>query len=479
MIFFKPTPAENIELAYPCDMAHFEIFDLFNGSSLKDYWLPIKFERITEDEGKTLKPSDFPTPMVRHFLIMKKKAHDVFADIFIKNGEILPLSTDDDVELYVFNSQVIDALDEDNSSIKRFPNSRKIMYIKKHEFIKSKLLDVDMFRLPYRASSIFVSERFVERYKSTGLVGLDFEEVWRFDNCKIADCYENTIEPKYDFEKAWNNVKCGCADENDYDITLDFSKKCIELNPNDVLAYDAIGLVYLRKHNYDKAIECYEKAIELNTPDLAGTFNDMGLAYIGKLDYDKAIECYKKAIELELNFAEAYFNIGNAYIEKLDYDKAIECYEKAIELNPDLKVVYTNMGIAYEEKQNHGKAIECYEKAIELEPNKIEAFFNMGNVYNKKQNYDKAIEYYKNATKLNPNCANIYRNMGVAYEEKQNHDKAIECYEKAIELEPIEMIVVYDYIGELYIKKGNKIKGMEYKKKALRNCDAPPECPQG
>jgi hypothetical protein len=181
MIFFKFTSTENYELAYPCIEAYFEIFNLFNGSSLGVYWSPIKFKRITENEGKPLKPSDFPSPMVRHFLVMRKKAHNILADIFTKNGEILPLRTDDDVELYVFNSQVINALDEDSSSVVRFPSGR-IMYIKKHEFIKSKLLDVDMFRLQYRASPIFVSERFVERYKSAGLVGLEFEEVWHLDS---------------------------------------------------------------------------------------------------------------------------------------------------------------------------------------------------------------------------------------------------------------------------------------------------------
>lgn len=42
-----------------------------------------------------------------------------------------------------------------------------------------------------------------------------------------------------------------------------------------------MGLAYNNKEEYEKALECYEKAIELD-PDNAFTWNCMGLAYNNK-----------------------------------------------------------------------------------------------------------------------------------------------------------------------------------------------------
>ena len=74
----------------------------------------------------------------------------------------------------------------------------------------------------------------------------------------------------------------------------------------------------------------------------------MGIAYAtGKQDYDKAIECFEKAIELN-DLAEAYFGMGIAYqYGKQDYKEAIKYYKKAIKYKPDLAEAYCGMGIAY------------------------------------------------------------------------------------------------------------------------------------
>jgi tetratricopeptide (TPR) repeat protein len=63
------------------------------------------------------------------------------------------------------------------------------------------------------------------------------------------------------------------------------------------MAYFNMGNVYNRKHDYDKAIEYYKKALEI-APDCASIYRNIGVTYEDKHDYNKAIEYYKKAIEL-------------------------------------------------------------------------------------------------------------------------------------------------------------------------------------
>ncbi len=166
---------------------------------------------------------------------------------------------------------------------------------------------------------------------------------------------------------------------------------------------------------YDKAIECFQKAIEIH-PDFAEAYYNMGTVYHYKGNYDRAIECYHKALEINPNHAKAFNNMGSSYYYKINYDKAIECYHKAIEINPDYADAYYNMGIVYGKKRNNDKAIECYQKAIEINPNYVKAYYYMGLSYILKGNYDKGIECLQQAAKLGHKSAQDFlRKKGISW----------------------------------------------------------------
>ena len=51
-------------------------------------------------------------------------------------------------------------------------------------------------------------------------------------------------------------------------------------------------------------------------PDFAVAYNNLRNAYYEKCNYNKAIECCEKVIELKPDIAEAYYNMGNTYDAK-------------------------------------------------------------------------------------------------------------------------------------------------------------------
>ena len=61
-------------------------------------------------------------------------------------------------------------------------------------------------------------------------------------------------------------------------------------------------------------------------------------------NYEDAIRCYKKAIELEPDFYVAHNNLANIFSDLKRYDEAETAYRKAIELNPDYATAYSNLG---------------------------------------------------------------------------------------------------------------------------------------
>jgi hypothetical protein len=177
MNIFQPIVEEGDEWINGVNSADYEVFLTFNGSPRKSAWNPIKVIRLLADQGKDFRTSDFPW-LGSHALVMRKNAVEALHDILKTNGELLPLSTEDGVELCVLNACIIDALDVPNSSLMLIPGTDRIMRIKKVTFIASAIKNIDLFRLPHRASPTYVSEQFVERVKAAGLRGLIFKDVW-------------------------------------------------------------------------------------------------------------------------------------------------------------------------------------------------------------------------------------------------------------------------------------------------------------
>jgi tetratricopeptide (TPR) repeat protein len=125
------------------------------------------------------------------------------------------------------------------------------------------------------------------------------------------------------------------------------------------------GNVFLDSTNYDRAIEHYEKAIEVDSNYFDAYFN-LGIAYSGKMDYDKSIEYYNKALSLKDTVADTYFVLGELYNEKQDYDSAIKIIKKGLSFKPDSPDQYYFLGYLYQQKGNQIYPFTYIRKAAQL-----------------------------------------------------------------------------------------------------------------
>ena len=195
------------------------------------------------------------------------------------------------------------------------------------------------------------------------------------------------------------------------------------------------GLTGQDRGEYDKAIEHYTEALNLN-PQLVTAYLNRGNAYDSKRDYNRAINNFNKVIEMSPDLAEAYNNRGNTYKNKGDYDRAIDDFSKTIALNPDDANAYNNRGNVHNRKGDYECAIVDYTQAITLNPNHAAAYLNRGNAYNYKRDFELAISDYTQAIQLEPNDANGYNNRGAAYNRKGDYDRAIVDCTQVIQFNP-------------------------------------------
>lgn len=174
---FEPMVESGYEWINCADPTDYEVFSSFDGSARRAQWEPVPVVRVRADDKHQSTPSDFPW-LGSDALVLRRTAVDALRDMLDANGELLPLATDDGVELVVFNARVIDALDVSNSTLVMFPGTQRVLRVKKVAFVASAIEGSDLFRLPHRASSTYVSSRFVDRVRQASLRGLIFNRVW-------------------------------------------------------------------------------------------------------------------------------------------------------------------------------------------------------------------------------------------------------------------------------------------------------------
>ena len=82
------------------------------------------------------------------------------------------------------------------------------------------------------------------------------------------------------------------------------------------------------------------KSIKLD-PTYAKPLNNRGAAYLRKGEYDLAIESFDEAIKLKPNYGGAFANRAGAYLKKNEYDRAARDYDEAIRLEPNREAVWS------------------------------------------------------------------------------------------------------------------------------------------
>jgi tetratricopeptide (TPR) repeat protein len=132
--------------------------------------------------------------------------------------------------------------------------------------------------------------------------------------------------------------------------------------------------------DYARAIECYDKVLELN-PNKASAWNNKGCALYNLDRYEEALVCFSKAIELAPESTPAWSNKGASLNHLSRHDEALICYDKAIELDPKNAVAWSNKGSTLNWLGRHQEVFWCADKATELDPRQAYARFNRSKAF--------------------------------------------------------------------------------------------------
>ena len=138
----------------------------------------------------------------------------------------------------------------------------------------------------------------------------------------------------------------------------------------------------------------------------------LGLVYEQQKKFEKAIKCYDAAIEINPKEIKPYLNLATLYKDQFKYEEAIKIYQKGLINNPSNHIILSNLGNLFYLQHKYEDAIISHQRAVKAKPDSHEVQFNYANTLLNSGKYSDAIEVYKKTSELKPNFYRAKINLG-------------------------------------------------------------------
>ncbi|MEO0085515.1 MAG: tetratricopeptide repeat protein [candidate division WOR-3 bacterium] len=233
----------------------------------------------------------------------------------------------------------------------------------------------------------------------------------------------------------YSSIATACFTRGQWDKAVENYSRALELDPESEAIHASIGICHIRRGAPDAAVKSLEQAIRL-APGSATAWHSLGNAWALAHQWQRAVDAYKRALRCQPDFVEAMYNMGLAFQSAGQTDQARAAFEAAVEIRPAYCPAHVALGNLHLEAGRHDDAIRCYREAVRLQPDDATAHYNLGRAHYERGQLDSAIHAYQRAVQLNPKHAGAWHNLGICYRDKGQKDKAVEALEQAVSLNP-------------------------------------------
>lgn len=164
-----------------------------------------------------------------------------------------------------------------------------------------------------------------------------------------------------------------------------------------VLAFMTSSRVRLWGNEYllwDQVAKRYQNAV---------AYSQLGNYFLKKDDFKKALENYQRAIAISPSYSKPYSNIGMVMVKLGNYEQAVEFFSQTIKLEPkESGITFTNRGYAYVSLGRNADALADYNHAIAVDKRYLPAYLNRATLYKNQKDFTRAMADLDSVLRIDP-----------------------------------------------------------------------------
>ena len=220
-------------------------------------------------------------------------------------------------------------------------------------------------------------------------------------------------------------------------------------DPQAGAAYANLGVVYMRRKQWTKALEMLHHAERL-LPQVPGIRLNIGLAYYRQNEFLKAIPAFESVVNDQPDAVQPRHLLGLCYFFVERWKDAADTLEPLwTQESGQLSYLYVLSISAHRagQRQLDKKATAQLVKAGENSP---EFHLFMGKAHLNLEQYDMALADFQAAAEANPKLTFVHFNLGLTYLKQQDYERARDEFLKDVAVEP-DLALNFDELGDVYV----------------------------
>ncbi len=186
----------------------------------------------------------------------------------------------------------------------------------------------------------------------------------------------------------------------------------------------------------------------------------MGAIHLSKNDYDEAVSCFDRAVEMNPFFVEAWYNKGSIHQIKLELPEMLNAFKKVVRYG-DLTEEFV---------VNARKMLSDFEKTVQKEYGlNLDDYLKFHHVFNdafaamEKSEWETALSGFQQVIANNPRHHQSYGNMGLCYAHLGQKEKALEALDKALGLDPEYTPALINREAVASLAEGEKLQDQDFR----------------
>src|SRR5271169_6184706 len=237
-------------------------------------------------------------------------------------------------------------------------------------------------------------------------------------------------------------------------------KTAVQIQPDSEEAVTALSILYNEEGDSSRALDV------LNAfPEAARTskvYSALGYTYEQNKAYKKAIDAYQKAVDLDHDNLDSVRGLAQNLLNDNQPDAALVQYKVIAEADPSDAQTYMRMAEIYRRNGKLDEAHECLKKASAVVPESLELKYNMAVIEEAQGKYDDSIAILKQLlektdhangeydTSEKNNRAIFIERLGTVYREANKPQLAVDTFRRMFDLGDDNAIRGYQQIIETY-----------------------------